>query len=96
MKCRSCDLEIAEKAIVCYRCGAPTAVAAPERPALSRPGPGRGNAVIVLLIAVLAAWFVPMAIHGTGGRWAAWVAVIVAAAVTLRWFAGRARSGPRR
>ena len=25
MKCRQCAAEIAEKAIVCYRCGAPTA-----------------------------------------------------------------------
>ncbi len=34
MTCRSCGTEIAEKAIVCYRCGAPTA-----EPAVNRPAP---------------------------------------------------------
>ena len=53
MTCRSCAQEIADKAIVCYRCGAPTASppvlsAAPRR---SRPG----LIWLVVIAAVLAA-----------------------------------------
>ncbi len=55
MQCRSCGTEIADKAIVCYRCGAgttdpvrkPAAVKPPGRPSLA-PG-------IVLLLVALAA-----------------------------------------
>ena len=42
MTCRSCGATIAEKAIVCYRCGAPTAEPAANRPAPSA-GPGVGR-----------------------------------------------------
>jgi hypothetical protein len=38
MTCRSCGATIADKAIVCYRCGTPTAIpAAPARPKTTRP-----------------------------------------------------------
>lgn len=59
MVCANCGATIAAKAIVCYRCGAPTAIpAAPERrpPAVTRPW---------LLIVVL---FVIAAVLG----WLAW------------------------
>lgn len=38
MTCRSCGTEIADKAIVCYRCGTPTAVTAPSPSRAARPG----------------------------------------------------------
>jgi RsiW-degrading membrane proteinase PrsW (M82 family) len=50
MQCRSCGTEIAEKAIVCYRCG--TATTDPVR----KPAPittRRGSLVPVVLIVVL-------------------------------------------
>ena len=48
MKCASCSAEIAEKAIVCYRCGTPTAIpAAPMRAPVKQ---GRGRLVVLLLI----------------------------------------------
>jgi hypothetical protein len=57
VKCRSCGSEIAEKAIVCYRCGTPTA----EPAALvvkrgARPGgmPGVTIALLVLTLMLLA------------------------------------------
>ena len=38
MTCRSCGATIADKAIVCYRCGTPTAIPeAPVRPGTIRP-----------------------------------------------------------
>jgi 4-hydroxybenzoate polyprenyltransferase len=41
MTCRSCGATIAEKAIVCYRCGAPTAEPAANRPSPAGAGVGR-------------------------------------------------------
>jgi hypothetical protein len=38
VKCRSCSAEIADKAIVCYRCGTPTAFTVPPRPGQSAGG----------------------------------------------------------
>ena len=38
MRCQSCGKEIADKAIICYRCGAPTV--APERPPAPAPTSG--------------------------------------------------------
>ena len=59
MQCRSCGTEIADKAIVCYRCGAgttdPVRKPVPIRPAGSRPSL---LPAIVLLIAALAAFAV--------------------------------------
>jgi len=36
MTCRSCGASIADKAIVCYRCGTPTAAAEPARASVPR------------------------------------------------------------
>lgn len=54
MVCGTCGSTIADKAIVCYRCGAATAIpVAPPRPvpAVTRPWP------IIAVMAVLAAVF---------------------------------------
>jgi hypothetical protein len=58
MICRSCGTEIADKAIVCYRCG--TATADPVRRPVeirARRGPGVVTIVILILAALLAAFF---------------------------------------
>ena len=49
MKCATCSAEIADKAIVCYRCGTPTAV--PQAPV--RPPVRRGNGRLIVLTVVL-------------------------------------------
>ena len=53
MTCGSCGATIADKAIVCYRCGAPTATPAarPARPAAPRRS--RAGALALLVIGVL-------------------------------------------
>lgn len=64
MKCRQCGTEIADKALICYRCG--TATTEPrikpptEGPILGRPRRSRPTIGIVILIlivlALIAAW----------------------------------------
>jgi hypothetical protein len=52
MICRNCQAKIADKAIVCYRCGTPTAMPVPT----AAPGRQAGGSrwVLSLLVAVLA------------------------------------------
>jgi hypothetical protein len=54
--CRSCGAVIADKAIVCYRCGAPTAAEPPP----PRPAPSRAPALWLTLALIagiaLAGW----------------------------------------
>jgi hypothetical protein len=65
MTCRTCGTEIADKAIICYRCG--TATAEPARkPAEIRP---RRSAVLpatVLILLALLAWFFGHTYHVFG------------------------------
>jgi peptidoglycan/LPS O-acetylase OafA/YrhL len=58
MKCRACGFEIADKAIVCYRCGTPTADPAPRPVARRRRRRTWPLLVLVLLLlaVVLAIW----------------------------------------
>jgi hypothetical protein len=53
VKCRSCSAEIADKAIVCYRCGTPTAFTVPERAGRTAGG-RRWPWLLVLAAAALA------------------------------------------
>ena len=64
MRCRKCGTEIADKAIVCYRCGTP----AMETPAPARP-PVRRRGVLpgLLLIVVTLVLVVASGTHGAAG-----------------------------
>ncbi len=84
MKCRSCGLEIAEKAIVCYRCGTPTA-----EPRVPAPVPARGLSrtgwlvlSAVLAIVALVLWVMPVTSAPAPAHWSA-AAVLVAAGAAL-------------
>jgi hypothetical protein len=48
MQCANCGATIAEKAIVCYRCGAPTAL--PVRPPKPQPPASRVPWVVVAVV----------------------------------------------
>jgi peptidoglycan/LPS O-acetylase OafA/YrhL len=83
MKCRTCDTDIADKALICYRCGAAT-----TSPRIAPPGerPGRGPwPVIAALLALIAVslLLLPQLADGVP-RMAGWVAVVVAA-VLIVW-----------
>lgn len=53
MECRECGATIADRAIVCYRCGAPTAI--PEPATKKRPGPARRAPAAVSLVLIVVA-----------------------------------------
>lgn len=87
MTCRSCGATIADKAIVCYRCGTPTDVpAAPARTTTRAPAPWGlvGTALMAAIATVALAIVLPaerLAISVAG-------AVVVAALgawALLRW-----------
>ena len=54
MTCRSCGIEIAEKALICYKCGAATTDAV-HQPAGAAPQRGRSGFVITFVALVLLA-----------------------------------------
>lgn len=53
MKCKRCDTEIADKALICYRCGTATTEAKYQPVALRPKRSGPGRLVIALLAALL-------------------------------------------
>lgn len=84
MRCRSCQTEIADKAIVCYRCGAattdPVRQAVPVRPRRS-PMPSFIAAAVLMAVALAVAW-----IPGTPvevDRWRTLAGVLAGAAVMV-------------
>jgi hypothetical protein len=81
MICSSCGAEIADKAIVCYRCGTPTAIPAPPvRPASPRP---RTHWPTLLIVAI-SGWVVFVTPPDSGARYAAYAALAVALLAVLR------------
>jgi predicted nucleic acid-binding Zn ribbon protein len=64
MHCRHCGTEIAEKALICYRCGRATTdprVKPPDEGSIfNRPRRRRGpvaTAIMILLLALIILWF---------------------------------------
>jgi len=51
MQCRNCGAEIADKALICYRCGAAT-TEAKYQPAPLRRGRRRGPQTIAIVLAI--------------------------------------------
>jgi hypothetical protein len=52
MTCRKCGTEIADKALICYRCGAATTEAAFKPAGSARPRPGSRTVLIVIIVAL--------------------------------------------
>jgi hypothetical protein len=89
MTCGSCGVKIADKAIVCYRCGAPTAI--PAAPPSTRQATGGSKAALVmaLVLAVLLTVAAIVLPAGSTERHACGVgAGIVAALGVVRWRRG--------
>ncbi len=86
MHCRNCGAEIADKALICYRCGAATSeprITPPEYRKHPRRGPLPVIIAIVVLIA-LVVWLVPMTPRDSPQRIAAWILTAALAVVVVR------------
>ena len=55
MKCRNCGAEIAEKALICYRCGTATTEAKYQPAPLPRKGASSSRALIWVVLAIVIA-----------------------------------------
>ncbi|HZR23686.1 MAG TPA: hypothetical protein VFA59_08880 [Vicinamibacterales bacterium] len=93
MRCRNCDTEIADKALICYKCGAPT-TDAKYQPAEVRPRGGSRSGILASLIAmvilVLAALYMGRASANQTPRYVTYVFVAIAIVVVgLRAYARR-------
>ena len=92
MKCRQCGTEIADKALICFRCGTATTEAKfkapPPRRALS--GPMLLASVIALALLVLLAAYMGRVASGAAPRGVGYVAIAFAVVVVaLRAIARR-------
>jgi hypothetical protein len=88
MKCRNCGTEIADKALICYRCG--TATTEPRlRPPAGRPRRSMLPAVLALLVLVLAALFMGQTVHGEAPRLVSYTIAALAAIVVVWRLVGR-------
>lgn len=98
VNCRYCGVEIADKALICYRCGRPTTEAR-IKPRTSS-GKRRSGAigivpsVLALLLLVIAALFMGQVATGQTPRIVSW-SVAVLAAVLVVWRVVRWRSRSR-
>jgi hypothetical protein len=95
MICKSCGTEIADKALICYRCGTAT-FEAKRQPVPIGGGRSktRGLLVVVgLVVLILAAIFLGQAQNNMAPEWVRWT-VIVLALIVLAWrMFSRVRSG---
>ena len=94
MTCRSCGIDIADKALVCYRCGTPTTEATFKAPA-SRPPRSRVSLIATALalgLLVLLALYLPRASSLSASPLLRWVIVGLAVVIiVLRGVARRTR-----
>ncbi len=85
MTCKHCGTEIADKALVCYRCGRATADAV-TRPAPAAP-PRSGIPVVAgLIVLMLGALYMSQAAAGEAPRVVSWSVAGLAAVVLVWWF----------
>ena len=83
MICKSCGTEIADKALICYRCGQATFEAKRKPP----PPPARGRSlmlVVAVIMLVLGALFLGQVQPDTVPRWVTWVMATLGA-LLLVW-----------
>jgi len=92
MTCRKCGTEIADKALVCFKCGAATTepVHAPPPAARTSSTATLLMSVTALILMVGAAFFITRSSPDAGSRTVTWVfAAVAVAIVVLRAYARR-------
>ncbi len=85
MTCTQCGTEIADRALVCYRCGRATAES-PARPGRAAPPRSRIPIVAALLVLTLGALYMSQAAAGEAPRVVSWSVAGLAAIVLAWWF----------
>ena len=91
MQCRSCHAEIADKALICYKCGTAT-TEAKYRPAALPRASSRSLVPTVIALALLAAaaLYVERVSNAGASQWVAYVAVAAAVIIIgIRAYARR-------
>jgi hypothetical protein len=94
MQCRNCGAEIADKALICYKCGTATTEARYRPAALPRSSSRAGLVATVIALALILVLFVVMGRVATGDTsdFIRYGAVVVAVLiVVLRAYARRRR-----
>lgn len=94
MNCRKCGTTIANKAIVCYRCGTATTEAKFKAPAARRPRSAINllSSVLAVVLLALAALYMQRVVTVGAPSALRWLIVVLAAAlVALRVIARRTR-----
>ena len=86
MICKHCGTEIADKALVCYRCGQATFRTQDASPAQPRGRGARIPLVAALLVLILGALYMAQAAAGEAPRVLSWVVAGLAAVVLVWWF----------
>ncbi len=85
MQCRNCGTEIADKALICYRCGTAT-TEAKYKPAVPRSAPTAASliaSVLALALCVLLALYLGSVPTGETPRLVSWIAVAIAAVIVV-------------
>ena len=92
MQCRSCGTEIADKALICYKCGTATTEAKYQPAQLPRASSRSGLVPTVIALAILAAAVLYVERMSSAGsqQWVTYVAVAAAVIVIgIRAYARR-------
>jgi len=92
MKCRQCGSEIADKALVCYRCGTATTEAKYKAPV--RKQQSSVNlivSVLALILVVLFALYLQQTATAGAPAWLRWLIVVAAVAIVAIRLAARRR-----
>jgi hypothetical protein len=84
MVCRQCGTEIADKALICYRCGTATSEPRIKPPARAGAKESRLPALLALIVLAVAGLFMGQAVEGAVPREAGYI-VAALAAVALVW-----------
>lgn len=84
MICKTCGTEIADKALICYRCGTATTEAKYKpAPLPARGGPSVLPSVLALIVLVLLALFMGRLTTGEVPRVLAWIIVGIAVVLVV-------------
>ena len=92
MQCRSCGAEIADKALICYKCGTATTEAKYQPAALPKASSRSGllPTVIALALLVVVALYVERISSAGSQQWVTYVAVAAAVIIVgIRAYARR-------